>query len=65
MEHENTNSWKFKAKAFIQESHRVLKITRKPDAIEFKTIVKVSGLGMVIIGTIGFIIQMGKILVFG
>ncbi len=60
----NTNSWKFKVKSFIQKSHRVLKITKKPDALEFKTIVKISGLGIVIIGMIGFLIQMIKILFF-
>ncbi len=37
---------------------RVLRITKKPDGVEFKTIVKVSGLGMAIIGVIGFIIRM-------
>jgi len=61
---ENTTSLKYKVKAFIQESIRVLKVTKKPDAIEFKTIVKVSGLGILIIGMIGFIVQMFKLLFF-
>lgn len=60
----NANSWKYKIKSFIKESLRVLKVTKKPDAIEFKTIVKVSGLGILIIGAIGFIVQMIKILFF-
>ena len=64
METENTASWKYKIRAFIQESLRVLKVTKKPDAIEFKTIVKVSGLGILIIGLIGFIVQMIKLLFF-
>ena len=55
-------SWQYKIKSFIQESIRVLKITKKPDSIEFKTIVKVSGLGILIIGLIGFIVQMIKLL---
>ena len=42
----------------LGEWQRVLRITKKPDAVEFKTIVKVSGLGMAIIGLIGFTIQM-------
>lgn len=47
-----------KLKAFIEECRRVLLITKKPTSDEFKTIVKVSGIGMLIIGVIGFIIQM-------
>ena len=38
------------------EYARVLKVTKKPDSDEFKTIVKASGLGIIIIGVIGFII---------
>ncbi len=40
---------------FIKESKRVFKITKKPEKMEFKTIVKVTGIGMLIIGLIGFI----------
>ena len=65
MEEQNTTSWQYRAKSFIGECIRVLKITKKPDAVEFKTIVKVSGLGILIIGAIGFVIQMLKILFFG
>ena len=61
---ENIASWKYKIRSFIQECLRVLKVTKKPDAIEFKTIVKVSGLGILIIGLIGFVIQMFKLLFF-
>jgi len=43
---------------------RVLRVTKKPDRIEFTTIVKASGLGILIIGLIGFIIQMVKVLFF-
>lgn len=55
----------FKIKRFFIESKRVLRVTRKPDLIEFKTIVKVSGLGMAIVGLIGFIIQIIKQIFFG
>ena len=65
MEEQNTTSWQYRTKSFIGECIRVLKITKKPDAVEFKTIVKVSGLGILIIGAIGFVIQMFKILFFG
>ena len=63
-ETEGANSWKYKIKSFIGECLRVLKITKKPDSIEFKTIVKVSGLGILIIGLIGFVVQMIKLLFF-
>jgi protein transport protein SEC61 subunit gamma and related proteins len=49
-----------KFKRFIIECKRVLKVTKKPDSVEFKTIVKVSGLGMGIIGLLGFLVQLIK-----
>lgn len=54
----------FKFKGFINESVRVLRITKKPDKTEFLTIVKASGLGILIIGLLGFTIQMVKVLFF-
>ena len=47
-----------KLKSFAKECRRVLKVTKKPNGVEFKTIVKVSGVGMIIIGFIGFLIQL-------
>lgn len=64
MEEQDTTSWKYKIRSFIQECARVLKVTKKPDALEFKTIVKVSGIGILVIGLIGFIVQMIKLLFF-
>lgn len=58
------NSYWVRFKSFIKESIRVLKVTRKPNKVEFKTIVKVSGLGMAIIGLLGFLITMAKQLLF-
>jgi protein transport protein SEC61 subunit gamma-like protein len=49
-------SWPPRAKAYFAECMRVLRITKKPTNDEFKTIVKVSGLGMLLIGFVGFII---------
>lgn len=46
-----------KLRDFAKESLRVLKITKKPSGFEFKTIVKVSGMGMIIIGLIGFLLH--------
>ena len=51
-----------KTKTFIIESKRVLTLTKKPTMAEFQTIVKVSGLGMAVIGLIGFLVEFGKIL---
>ena len=47
-------------KAFLQECSRVLRVTRKPDRVEFVTIVKVSALGIALIGLVGFTMQMIK-----
>lgn len=47
-----------KTKRFVRECLRVLKVTRKPDMVEFKGIVKISALGIAIIGVIGFAIFM-------
>jgi len=58
------NSYWIRFRGFINESIRVLKVTRKPSKLEFQTIVKASGLGMVIIGLMGFIITMLKQLIF-
>lgn len=51
-------------KRFIRECIRVLKITKKPTKEEFKTISKVSGLGILIIGLIGFLIAIARTLFF-
>ncbi|HJX05160.1 MAG TPA: protein translocase SEC61 complex subunit gamma [Candidatus Nanoarchaeia archaeon] len=45
-------------KDFWVQCKRVLRITKKPDKAEFITIVKVSGLGILAIGLIGFIFHM-------
>lgn len=42
----------------FKEYSRVLKITKKPDRQEFISIVKITGLGTIIIGAIGFAIFM-------
>src|SRR3989338_2963947 len=56
------SSW-MKLKNFITECKRVLIVTKKPTTEEFKTIVKVSGFGIIIIGAIGFFIQLIEILI--
>ena len=49
-----------KLNSFIIESKRVLRVTKKPDSDEYKTIVKVSGLGILLIGAIGFLLFIFK-----
>jgi protein transport protein SEC61 subunit gamma-like protein len=57
-------SFKQKFRDFITECRRVLKVTKKPSRDEFKTIVKISGVGILIIGLIGFVIHFAKELLF-
>jgi len=45
-----------KLKSFIKELIRVFRITKKPSKNEFSAIVKVSSIGIAIIGLLGFII---------
>ena len=47
-------------KTFVLECKRVLIITKKPDKQEFTTIVKVSSLGIALIGVIGFLVHFVK-----
>lgn len=49
--------WLLHLKEFVIECRRVLRVTKKPTNPEFKQIVKVSGLGILLIGLIGFLIQ--------
>lgn len=45
-------------KSFYQECIRVFKITKKPNKQEFKRIFLVTGLGIVVIGAIGFLVAL-------
>ena len=49
-----------KLKTFIIESRRVLAVTRKPTRMEFTTIVKVTAVGILLIGFIGFLLQLAS-----
>lgn len=53
-----------KVKKFIKETLRVLRITKKPNKEEYKSIVKITALGAAIIGAIGFALFLGKQLLF-
>ena len=56
------NAIPVKLKSFAIECKRVLQLTKKPGKEEFKTIVKASAIGILIIGLIGFAIQMTRII---
>jgi len=60
---EKQTTWT-RIKSFMRECVRVFKITKKPTKEEFKTISKVSGLGILIIGLIGFLVHLVNVLVF-
>lgn len=61
---DNKVTWKERLWAYLRECKRVLKITKKPDREELKMIVKISGLGIIIIGMVGFVIHFVKELLF-
>jgi len=41
----------------LQEYKRIIKIARKPTKEEFERTLKITGLGVLLIGLVGFIIQ--------
>ena len=43
---------------FWQQAVRVLKLAKKPDMNEFKRMVKIVGLGFIILGIIGYVFQL-------
>jgi protein transport protein SEC61 subunit gamma and related proteins len=43
--------------SFIRQCQRVLKVSRKPDREEYINVAKVTGIGIILIGVIGFIIS--------
>ncbi|MEM7813617.1 MAG: protein translocase SEC61 complex subunit gamma [Candidatus Aenigmatarchaeota archaeon] len=45
-------------KVFLLQARRVVLVATKPDPDEFKTSLKITGIGMSIIGIIGFIVFM-------
>lgn len=50
---------------FIKLCQRVLHVSRKPGREEFFNVAKITGLGVIIIGVIGFIISIGAQLLSG
>ncbi|MEK6958403.1 MAG: protein translocase SEC61 complex subunit gamma [archaeon] len=42
---------------FVQSSTRIFNVSRKPDMNEYKVMAKVTGLGILLIGLIGYIVK--------
>ncbi|MBT4805544.1 protein translocase SEC61 complex subunit gamma [Candidatus Woesearchaeota archaeon] len=53
-----------KLRRFWKETVRVLRITKKPGKEEFATSVKITGIGIAIIGALGFVIFLIRQLLF-
>jgi len=47
-----------RVKNFWAESRRVLMVTKKPGMKEFKMAAKITGIGMILIGSIGLVIRL-------
>lgn len=45
--------------SFVVQSRRVWRVLRKPTGMEFKTVSKVSAIGILILGALGFLIADG------
>ena len=52
-------TWISKLKSFLVQTKRVFKLTKKSTREEFMVVVKVTGIGILIIGLFGFVIHMG------
>jgi protein transport protein SEC61 subunit gamma and related proteins len=52
----NLNEIPAKIDNAIKETRRILRLTRKPRGTEFNETAKITGLGMVLIGALGFIL---------
>ena len=48
-----------KLKSFFIQSKRVWQILKKPSSTEFKTVTKISAIGILALGAMGFIISDG------
>ncbi|WP_414469591.1 protein translocase SEC61 complex subunit gamma [Methanobacterium sp. ACI-7] len=43
---------------FIRQCRRVLHVSKKPDREEFQNVAKITGIGIIIIGLVGFVISL-------
>ncbi len=44
--------------AFIQSSARIFNVSRKPDWPEYSVMAKVTGIGIIVIGILGFFVKL-------
>lgn len=56
---------KERLKSFLLQSKRVWHVLKKPSGIEFRSVAKVSAIGILILGAVGFLIADGIKLVVG
>lgn len=47
---------KEKISGFLESSNRIFTVSRKPDRKEYNIMAKITGLGIILIGVIGFIV---------
>lgn len=50
---------------FLQNSKRVLQVAKKPDKDEYLQVAKVTGLGILLVGFVGFVIMIASYVVQG
>lgn len=53
-----------KVKRFIKETLRVIHITKKPTPEEYQTLLKVTAIGIAVLGVLGFVVFLVKQLLF-
>ncbi len=53
---ETQNEQRGKFRTFVDECIRVLKVTKKPDKNEYLNVAKISAIGLLIIGLLGFLL---------
>ena len=58
MEQDKSVGWRTKLGSFILQSKRVWHVLKKPSSDEFKAVAKVSALGILAIGALGFIVSL-------
>jgi protein transport protein SEC61 subunit gamma-like protein len=56
---------KGKISGFVGDSKRILRLTKKPDKSEFFLVAKITGLGILLLGLIGYVIETIKYLIAG
>jgi protein transport protein SEC61 subunit gamma-like protein len=50
---------------FLRESRRVITVAKKPDKEEFLQVAKVAGIGILLIGVVGFVIMLAAYFIQG